>query len=183
MKVFRFVLRILVHPVCVHCEADQACVGGADQKKQTRGGGTAGVHDSRSVFCQARNLKKLMTFLKHVWGRMTAGDAQFKDCICVGDQAIEWDWNTDGTTHSRPGFKPEALSKWLDEHPSVDTVVLTTGVDDKLQVAFDPIAFAAQRHKNVTIHVLNTVPAVAKYNELLMTTNAGHLLGFFHSTC
>lgn len=111
------------------------------------------------------------------WTRLeVVGSGRFKDAKLWPGGAREWDWNETGTRHD-PGIQPADVEE-LVEH-GAETVVLATGVYERLGVCDETLKFLDQR--GVEALVLQTDEAVARYNEL---AEAGKKAGaLIHSTC
>lgn len=110
------------------------------------------------------------------WGRIEVeGLGLVKDAKLHPGGGREWDWSETGTRHS-PGVQPADVEELLGH--GVTAVVLSRGMDLKLEVGPDVLAFLEQ--KDVTVHVAETTEAVRIYNELAATQPVG---GLFHSTC
>jgi hypothetical protein len=110
------------------------------------------------------------------WGRITvAGHGSFKDAKLFPGGAREWDWRETGTGHL-PGIQTADVEELLDHGARV--VVLSRGMLRRLQVPPETLQDLGRR--GITVHVLPTKKAVARYNELAVDQAVG---GLFHSTC
>ncbi len=113
------------------------------------------------------------------WGRIEVeidgSTLSFKDAKLFPGGAREWDWNETGTRHT-PGVQPADVEELLAH--GADVVVLSRGVDQRLQVPLETLRFLEDR--GVAAHVLPTEEAVRLYNELRERRKVG---GLFHSTC
>ncbi len=87
-----------------------------------------------------------------------------------------WDWRETGTHHV-PGIQPADVEELLD-HGS-ETVVLSRGIEMRLETAPETIAYLEER--GVIVHIDETKAAVARYNEL--AESGARVGGLFHSTC
>ena len=110
------------------------------------------------------------------WGRMEVeGLGVGKDFKLYPGGGRAWDWTETGTQHV-PGIQPADVAELLDH--GATTVVLSLGMEQRLQV--DPATLALLAQRSVTVHVAETNEAVKLYNDLVRTTAVG---GLFHSTC
>ncbi|MEH1016179.1 MTH938/NDUFAF3 family protein [Micromonospora sp. CPCC 206060] len=110
------------------------------------------------------------------WGRMeVAGLGVGKDFRLHPGGGRPWDWTETGTRH-QPGIQPADVEELLAH--GATTVVLSQGMDRRLEVHPDTLALLAER--GVEVHVAETRQAAAIYNELADHTPVG---GLFHSTC
>ena len=111
------------------------------------------------------------------WGQITlVGGARFKDAKLFPGGAREWDWGETGTRHE-PGIQVTDTLELLEA--GAETVVLSRGVHERLQVPDATIAFLEAQ--GVDVIALQTEAAVARYNELVeQGIRVGALL---HSTC
>jgi hypothetical protein len=112
------------------------------------------------------------------WGRLEVEgkDAAFKDAKLWPGGCREWDWNETGTRH-RPGIQPADVEE-LVEH-GADTVVLSKGINERLQVKSETLDTLKER--GIDVDVLQTEQAVERYNALQAEGKA--VAGLFHSTC
>ena len=111
------------------------------------------------------------------WGRLEVEGyfKHFKDVKLFPGGAREWDWNETGTRHS-PGIQPDDVIELLGK--GVTTVILSTGMNDRLRTAPETLQLLAQ--KGVAASCLKTEEAVRLYNEICKVTLVGALI---HSTC
>ncbi len=110
------------------------------------------------------------------WGRLVVeGYPPFKDVKVYPGGACAWDWNETGTRHS-PGIQPADVRDLIDH--GAKAVVLSKGIWERLKVAPETLRLLAE--SNISVEVLQTEAAVARYNALRETTPVG---GLFHSTC
>ena len=110
------------------------------------------------------------------WGKIDVeGLGVVKDAKLYPGGGRGWDWRETGTQHS-PGIQAADVEELL-QHGAT-AVVLSRGMDLKLEVGPDVLEFLEQR--NVTAHVAETTEAVRIYNELAAAEPVG---GLFHSTC
>lgn len=87
----------------------------------------------------------------------------------------EWNWDKTGTRHN-PGIQIVDLTDFID---SVDTIILSEGVDGVLQIMPETITYLEKLNKEIV--VARTPIAVEKYNEFLAQ---GKRVGaLIHSTC
>ena len=110
------------------------------------------------------------------WGRLEVDGETFKDAKCFPGGARAWDWNETGTRHA-PGIQPADAEELVEQ--GAEVVVLSTGINERLQVKPETRAFLEER--GVAVEVLQTEQAVARYNELAGEGRA--VGGLFHSTC
>ena len=112
----------------------------------------------------------------HSWGSVSVdGVGDFKDVKLFPGGARPWDWNETGTRH-RPGVQVADAEELVAKGARV--VVLSRGVQGVLQVPEATVQWLEEQ--GVTVHVLLTDDAVAKYNELAASQPVGALI---HSTC
>ncbi len=110
------------------------------------------------------------------WGRIeVAGLGRFKDVKLYPGGGRVWDWSETGTRHV-PGIQPSDVEELL-QHGS-EIIVLSRGMELVLRTCPETLALLADR--GVTVEVLETRDAVARYNHLAATEKVG---GLFHSTC
>lgn len=114
--------------------------------------------------------------VEHAWGRTVVADAgTFEDVKLFPGGARAWDWRETGTHHV-PGIQPADTTELLDA--GAEVVVLSRGVHEQLQVP--PATVAWLEARGITVYVLQTDAAIAKYNELAGSARVGALI---HSTC
>jgi hypothetical protein len=87
-----------------------------------------------------------------------------------------WDWNETGTHHA-PGIQLSDVEELLEN--GARTVVLSCGMNHRLQICPETIAFLKRR--GVEYHVGETQEAVTLYN--LFVDEERKVGGLFHSTC
>jgi hypothetical protein len=110
------------------------------------------------------------------WGRMEVeGLGEGKDFKLYPGGGRLWDWRETGTEHV-PGIQVADVEELLAN--GADTVILSRGMDEMLQV--HPDTFAALQASSVAVHVAPTREAVKLYNDLVDNARVG---GLFHSTC
>lgn len=109
------------------------------------------------------------------WGRVRVRGETFKDVKLYPGGAREWDWNETGTRHE-PGIQPADVEELLAR--GARHVVLSRGMHERLQVREDTLS--TLRDRGVSVDVLETNRAVARYNELSGSEAVGALI---HSTC
>ena len=117
--------------------------------------------------------------LKHKWGEMKVvrenGTSRFyKDAVVWYNGSRTWDWNVSGTRHT-PGIQIADLKYLM----RCDIVILSRGVDGRLNVPSSTLCYLEQHNKEV--HVLKTPDAVRLFNRLLR--EGEYVGGLFHSTC
>ncbi len=110
------------------------------------------------------------------WGHLEIEGARaFKDAKLYPGGARAWDWRETGTHHV-PGIQPADVAELLDH--GAEVVVLSKGILERLRVC--PETLDLLRDRGITVQVLQTEQAVARYNELSRRVAVG---GLFHSTC
>lgn len=111
------------------------------------------------------------------WGEvMVAGyDQPFNDVKIYPGGARAWDWNETGTHHV-PGIQPADVEELLQN--GAETVILTKGVHERLQVCQETLDMLEER--GIPYHILQTQKAIELFNKLCQTTRVGILI---HSTC
>ena len=128
-------------------------------------------------------------FSTFVWGKIviTFGNGTnktFKDCvITTNGTAFEWNWKLDGTRH-RPGITVEAINRNNLLDNAVDIVILTKGVNRKLQTKPQTVQHLKNAKKEGKIKeyfILQSNKAVEKYKQLIQ--QGQKVAGLFHSTC
>ncbi|MBC8171160.1 MAG: Mth938-like domain-containing protein [Anaerolineae bacterium] len=111
------------------------------------------------------------------WGvvQVQGYDAPFKDVKLYPGGARAWDWDETGTRHV-PGIQPADVEELLTNGATI--IILSKGVEERLQVCPETLEMLEAR--GITIEVLQTEKAIARYNELAQTEAVGALI---HSTC
>ncbi|KAJ9654865.1 hypothetical protein H2198_006138 [Neophaeococcomyces mojaviensis] len=110
------------------------------------------------------------------WGKIEVdGLSTGKDFKLFPGGGRAWDWGETGTRH-KPGIQPADVEELISQ--GATTVVLSQGMDMKLQVGQATLTFLKER--GITTHVAETRQAVTIYNKLAEDTPVG---GLFHSTC
>jgi hypothetical protein len=111
------------------------------------------------------------------WGKLNIEGYEniFGDAKLYPGGAREWDWGETGTHHV-PGIQPADVEEVLQNGATV--IVLSKGVHERLHVCPETLQLLEER--GITVHVLQTEAAIAKYNELAQSEAAGALI---HSTC
>jgi hypothetical protein len=110
------------------------------------------------------------------WGRtVVAGVGTGKDFKLWPGGGRAWDWRETGTEHS-PGIQPADVEELLKY--GATTIVLSRGMEERLQVQPATLAYLAER--GVTVEMAETTEAVRRYNELAEHTPVAALI---HSTC
>jgi hypothetical protein len=116
--------------------------------------------------------------INHVsWGRLEVeGKAEpYKDAKVFPGGSREWNWRDTQTSHT-PGIQIADVQELL--HHGAKVVVLSRGMAECLHVPRETLEFLEQRQ--IAVHVLPTLQAVALYNKLAQTEPVG---GLFHTTC
>ena len=111
------------------------------------------------------------------WGRIET------ECSLIGRDlklwpggGREWDWR-ETNTHHVPGIQMTDVREVLER--GADTVVLSRGMELVLRTPQETIE--RLRELGIEVHVLETLEAARKYNDLVA---AGRPVGgLFHSTC
>jgi len=113
------------------------------------------------------------------WGKIkvshNGASHEYNDCKLWSEQSKEWDWS-ESNTHHNPGIQIEALAAFIHD---VDEVVLTRGMQNKLQVPQETITYVENMGKKC--HVGETMEMVDLYNRLVR--EGKKVGGLFHSTC
>lgn len=173
--------------------------------------GVSSALSKQSAAADARQTKMKPYITYAGWGDLIVEDKHQKDVIAYGWRHEPWDWKKDGTNHNNPGMPKSAVTAWLNRYPSIKTVVLSrsvvvyfsffsrrqqffflffptmvSGVDGKLQLAFDSKELATDRE--IRIIEARTPKAIEVYNNYLRDSrftpgDPPTILGFFHSTC
>jgi hypothetical protein len=124
-----------------------------------------------------RNSAKVAPRITHIsWGRLIVeGFDPFKDAKVYPGGARAWDWGETGTRHI-PGVQPSDVRELI-EH-GAEVIVLSKGMEERLQVSAETLRFLAER--KVPVEIFETKAAVKRFNELRTVQSVG---GLFHSTC
>jgi hypothetical protein len=111
------------------------------------------------------------------WGSIEVGSGEiFKDVILAPGLCIEWDWRKSGTSH---GKGPQIADIDLLLSMGVDTIILSRGMELKLQISQGTFEYCLTKVKNVVIGESSYVVGI--YNDLV---GAGYRVGaLIHSTC
>ena len=110
------------------------------------------------------------------WGSIETEAGTFRDAKLWPGGGRGWDWNETGTDHS-PGVQPDDVEELLDN--GAEVVVVGRGQQGRLQVMDETVSKIEER--GATAEVLETQPAVERYNEL---AEQGVAVGaLIHSTC
>lgn len=115
---------------------------------------------------------------QQAWGALwlETQEQSFKDAKLYPGGACTWDWQETGTRHD-PGIQIADVQD-LVAHEA-DTVILSTGVNQKLQVPKETVAYLQNR--GIAVTVAQTDDAVALYNTYV---RQGYAVGaLIHSTC
>lgn len=123
-----------------------------------------------------KNKTKSPKITSFSWGHLETSDGNtYKDAKLYPGGSCEWDWNETGTSHV-PGIQPADLQTLLDNDCKM--IILTKGVNERLQTSKETIDFLEQ--KNLNYQILQTEEAITRYNELAENKQVGALI---HSTC
>lgn len=123
-----------------------------------------------------KNKTKSPKITSFSWGHLETSDGNtYKDAKLYPGGSCEWDWNETGTSHV-PGIQPADLQTLLDNDCKM--IILTKGVNERLQTSKETIDFLEQ--KNLNYQILQTEKAITRYNELAENKQVGALI---HSTC
>lgn len=123
-----------------------------------------------------KNKTKSPRITSFSWGHLETSDGNtYKDAKLYPGGSCEWDWNETGTSHV-PGIQPADLQTLLDNDCKI--IILTKGVNERLQTSKETIDFLEQ--KNLNYQILQTEKAITRYNELAENKRVGALI---HSTC
>lgn len=123
-----------------------------------------------------KNKTKSPKITSFSWGHLETSDGNtYKDAKLYPGGSCEWDWNETGTSHV-PGIQPADLQTLLDNDCKI--IILTKGVNERLQTSKETIDFLEQ--KNLNYQILQTEKAITRYNELAENKQVGALI---HSTC
>lgn len=110
------------------------------------------------------------------WGRIELDQLPpGKDYKLYPGGGRPWDWRETGTRHV-PGIQPTDVAELVEQGSEV--VILSRGMDLMLKTAPETLDFL--QRAGIEVHVLETLEAVALYNELASTRPVGALI---HSTC
>lgn len=110
------------------------------------------------------------------WGRVDTDHGTFRDAKLWPGGARAWDWNETGTAHT-PGIQPADVAELLER--GARTVVLSRGQQRRLAVM--DATLEQLDELGVAVEVLDSAPAVERYNELAAD---GHpVAALIHSTC
>jgi hypothetical protein len=110
------------------------------------------------------------------WGKLDLeGGQSYRDAKLFPSGSRAWDWRETGT-HHQPGIQIADVQELVDQ--GCKTIILSRGMDLVLQVPAETIAWL--QRQGLTVEVLETRLAVARYNELCEEHPVGALI---HSTC
>jgi hypothetical protein len=110
------------------------------------------------------------------WGRIDTAVGAFRDVKLWPGGGRGWDW-TETDTHHEPGVRSADIAELVDRGAQV--VVIGCGQQSRLGVTSGARTEASDR--GMRLEVLDSVAAVARYNELAV---AGEPVGaLIHSTC
>ena len=108
------------------------------------------------------------------WGMVTVGAKTYKDVLLGPDLVQEWDWQVNNTRHAGINVKDfDFVSN------NVEFVVISRGVQNKLQCSEEIIAMLKDKGK--TVYHLQTTEAILKYNDLVEREEK--VAALIHSTC
>jgi len=127
------------------------------------------------------SLAKKVIFVS--WGELCVGEKTFKDCRVKGGFVEAWKWAESGTRHN-PGIQiQDFISLLANGNNFVSHLVLSAGVENKLQLSEEARVFLYKMEIN--FHYLQTEEAIKKFNELIEENyeNLNSVAGLFHSTC
>jgi hypothetical protein len=117
------------------------------------------------------------------WGKIVVNvdgtNKTFKDCRIWAYDADQWDWGRTGT-HHKPGTQFNDFADLLSKCTDTNVVILSTGVDNVLQVHPETIKKMRQHYPRVTLYILNTKEAVKTYNSL---RKEHQIVALIHTTC
>jgi len=111
------------------------------------------------------------------WGivHVEGYDKPFRDVKLYPGGAKVWDWSETGTHHD-PGIQPVDVQELIEMGAQI--VVLSKGVHERLLTMQETLTLLEEH--SITVHVLQTEQAVAKYNELAASEAVAALI---HLTC
>ena len=115
------------------------------------------------------------------WGKIQVNGIVYQHDVIINKGVVtQWDWNKYKTNHSE-GIKVEELKEFLiDGEFDVDKIVLSRGMQTKLNISDEAYLFSRIRN-DVEFFIGDTISAYKKYNQWLKENN--NVLAFFHLTC
>jgi hypothetical protein len=115
------------------------------------------------------------------WGKIQVNKMIYQHDVIIDKGVVtQWDWNKYKTNHSE-GIKVEELKAFLiDGEFDVDKIVLSRGMQTKLNISDEAYLFSRIRN-DVEFFVGDTISAYRKYNQWVKENN--NVLAFFHLTC
>jgi hypothetical protein len=116
----------------------------------------------------------LVTHLE--WGRIdVVTNLSYKDVKLSPEGSSAWDWRETGTRHV-PGIQIGDVNELVQHGCRI--IILSRGMNLVLRVPAETIAWLTQQE--ISVEVMETRLAVARYNELRGREKVGALI---HSTC
>jgi len=115
------------------------------------------------------------------WGKIQVNGIVYQHDVIINKGVVtQWDWNKYKTNHSE-GIKVEELKEFLiDGEFDVDKIVLSRGMQTKLNISNQTYLFSKIRN-DVEFFIGDTISAYRKYNQWVKENN--NVLAFFHLTC
>lgn len=115
------------------------------------------------------------------WGKIKVNKMIHQHDVIIHNGIVtQWDWRKFKTNHSE-GIKVEELKAFLiDEKFDVSKIVLSRGMQTKLNISLETYIFLKIRN-DVEFFVGDTISAYRKYNQWVKENN--NILAFFHLTC
>jgi hypothetical protein len=115
------------------------------------------------------------------WGKIQVNRRVYQQDVIIDKGVVtQWDWGKHKTNHSE-GIKVEELKAFLiDGEFDVDKIVLSRGMQTKLNISDEAYLFSRIRN-DVEFFVGDTISAYRKYNQWVKENN--NVLAFFHLTC
>jgi hypothetical protein len=115
------------------------------------------------------------------WGKIQVNKTIYQHDVIINKGVVtQWDWRNFKTNHSE-GIKVEELKAFLiDGEFDVDKIVLSRGMQTKLNISDETYLFSRIRN-DVEFFVGDTISAYRKYNQWVRENN--NVLAFFHLTC
>ena len=115
------------------------------------------------------------------WGKVQVNQTIYQHDVIINKGVVtQWDWSKFKTNHSE-GIKVEELKAFLiDGEFDVDKIVLSRGMQTKLNISDEAYLFSRIRN-DVEFFVGDTISAYRKYNQWIKEKQM--VLAFFHLTC
>ena len=115
------------------------------------------------------------------WGKVQVNQTIYLHDVIINKGVVtQWDWSKFKTNHSE-GIKVEELKAFLiDGEFDVDKIVLSRGMQTKLNISVEAYLFSRIRN-DVEFFVGDTISAYRKYNQWIKEKQ--RVLAFFHLTC